>query len=87
MNIARVIEVDGAPMMVVYAKTHGTHTHYEIPITGQCVRYENESMPAPEDVTNWLTMKVQRQFNCRITSRSWDGGIEIRGFEPFAVAA
>jgi hypothetical protein len=87
MNIARVIKVEGVPTMIIYPKTHGTHTHADIPITGTCFRYEGEPMPAPEEITHWLTTRIQREFSCRIRSRAWAGGIEIQSFEPVLTAA
>ena len=91
MNIARLIEVDGAPIIIIYAKKHGTHDYTTIEETGRCYRYEKESMPAPADIPLWLTQKLQREFGALITARRWDdSSIEIQrivGKTPVAAAA
>jgi hypothetical protein len=81
MNLARVLEIDDHPTLVIYAKQHGSHQHTDIKgftelETGKCtsVRFDKESMPAKgEDTTVWLINKTQKVLGTHISSRSWDG--------------
>ena len=91
MNIARFIEVDGAPMIIIYAKKNGAHFHTTIEQAGHCFRYEKESMPLPADVPLWLAQKLQQEFGALITARRLDdSSIEILRIvdqSPVAAAA
>lgn len=79
MILARVIEFDGAPMLVIIPKKNGTHQHDDIiGITniglgdGTCRRYEGESMPKSEMAAlAWLTNKVTELTGCAITYQIW----------------
>jgi len=66
------MEIDGKPMLLIYAKVHGTHTHIDIEGTGQLIRYEDERMPEPGDVHTWLIMKTQEALRTTIVARPWD---------------
>ena len=82
MNLARVVEIDEHPVLVIYAKQQGTHQHTDIAgftelETGKCtsVRFDNESMPAKgEDTTVWLINKTQKVLGFHIEAWSWDNG-------------
>jgi hypothetical protein len=82
MNIARVIEIDGAPMLLIYSKKHGSHTHNAIDgidSSGRCVRYEDERMPEERDLHLWLQTKVQEELGVPIVARRWETtSIEIK---------
>jgi hypothetical protein len=80
MNLARVVNIDDHPTLVIYAKKHGTHQHTDIEgitelETGMCtsVRFDKESMPATgEDTTIWLITKTQRVLGTHVDARPWD---------------
>lgn len=89
MNLARLVVIDKAPAIVIFAKTHGTHSHADIPGfthlesgAATCVRFEGESIPDmrnKEEVTTWLINKAQAVMGMIIEARSWDdqGTIDI----------
>ena len=87
MNLARLLVIDDAPAIVIFAKTHGTHHHTDIPgftniETGvtTCVRFEREHIPDPKDqvsIVTWLITKVQKVTGMTIEARPWNDASTI----------
>lgn len=83
MNIAKVVEIDGKPTLVIYAHTTGSHQHRDtidgVTLDGECIsrRFPNEEMPTHGDIQPWLINKTQDTLGAAITFRPWNQGRSI----------
>lgn len=82
MNIAKVVEIDGKPTLIIFANAGG-HQHRDtidgVTLDGKCIsrRYPEQEMPKDDQIQSWLVNHTQDVLGAAITYRPWRQGKEI----------
>lgn len=83
MNIAKLLEIEGKPSLIIFAHSTGGHTHRDtidgVTLDGQCIsrRYPTEEMPKDDEIQPWLVNHTQDVLGAAIKYRPWHQGKEI----------